>query len=256
MECFRRKRAWPRRIFVTLFLGAMSLAGVAGCHRQSDSSADGNDAGGTQRIAGGTGAMTREDLLKYLRDPDETKLVGLGRAVQADARSVPNAVVTVFLGADERVSGRAQLLLAHLDDLAIVPLVEAPNPSSADQRAWMMIRSVKAELALRQRIIARLDKMLDDRAPLENPSFGPTEKAPPRRRVCDEAYALMRQIVHFGESKGKAEVEIDVFMNSPDKFKDAQIEKARKSATWNQAITEDDVVDYLTEHPESPGTSE
>jgi hypothetical protein len=63
----------------------------------------------------------------------------------------------------------------------------------------------------------------------------------------------MRQIVHLGEPPVEADVQANIFLNSPDDFKDEQIRKARQSGIWNRAITGKDIDDYDDRHPD-PGT--
>lgn len=79
-----------------------------------------------------------------------------------------------------------------------MPLLE-PNPALPEQRTTLIEQAVEAEVALRRKVIARIDALLDDRTPIPVPVSGPAEQRPPPRRVCDEAYLLMRQMVHFGE---------------------------------------------------------
>ena len=131
-----------------------------------------------------------------------------------------------------------------------MPFLEAPSPASPEQRVFVVARVVEAELALRRKVIARIDKLLDDRAPVIHPTIGPMEQKIPPRRVCDEAYLLMRQMVHFGEPPVEAGVQAKLFINAPNDFKDAQIKRARASNVWNRAITGEDVDEYDKSHPE------
>ena len=85
--------------------------------------------------------------------------------------------------------------------------------------------------------MARVDTLLDDQETLPRRLAGPIEQPPPKRRVCDQAYLLMRKIVHWGESLLDASVQENQFLNLPDDLKDARITEARVSGIWNRALS-------------------
>jgi hypothetical protein len=256
----RRVRSAPavavraRLFFVLSATLAVGTTAILGCDKPPKAAETASSATAAEppRPCEGATPMTREKLLEQLRALDQAKVDALGPSLATTARAAPRSAVELYLGADEDAADKAQRLLIGLDDLAIVPLVEAANPPSAQQRLWMVARSVAAELALRQKVIGKLDKLLDDKSPLPVQTRGPTEQKPPERRVCDQAYLLMRQIVHFGESPEDASVQAQLFLNAPPDFRDEQIRKARASATWNRAITGKDVEDYPAPKPRGP----
>ncbi|WP_394823277.1 hypothetical protein [Pendulispora albinea] len=151
------------------------------------------------------------------------------------------------LAGDGAFAHNANMLLINLEDLAIVPLVES-NPTSPKARVDTVTQAVEAELVLRRKSIARRDKLLDDRTPVPIETCGHPEKEPPPRRVCGEAYVLMRQIVNFGKSGVDARVDARMFLHAPDDFEDAQIARARQSGIWNRALTGQDFEDYMENH--------
>jgi hypothetical protein len=190
--------------------------------------------------------------LKSLSDAlggDNPQIEALAKSLREDAKATPEAAVELLLGSDDVVASHARLLLVDLEALAIAPLVEA-SPTLPQQRAALIQQAVVAELALRRKVIARIDALLDDRTPIPIRVSRLAEQRPPPRRVCDEAYLLMRQMVHFGEPPLEAAVEADVFLNAPDGLKDPMIKKARASGVWNAAITGKDIDDYADAHPD------
>jgi hypothetical protein len=225
-------------------------AAMAGCGKPPLAAKAEHD--GIQPTAGREGAspMTRDRLLEQIRPLDQAQVEALASSLALAARAAPQAAVELSLGADEDASIKAKRFLLQMEDLAIVPWLEAPNPASPEHRVLVIAQSVDAELALRRKVIARIDKLLDDRTPVAVRTTGPAEQKPPRRRVCDEAYLLMRQMVHFGEPPMEAGVQASMFLNAPADFKDAQIKKARASNVWNRAITGKDVEDYAESHPD------
>ena len=202
----------------------------------------------------GSNEMTADKLLEQMRPLDETKLRTLASSFTASARAPGWAAIELSARADEDASSNAKVLLLAMEETAIVPLVEAPNPADPAERMFLVRQSVEAELAMRRKVLTRLDKLLDDRSTVRVSSDARMEQRPPQRRVCDEAYLLMRKMVHLGEDPVDALVQTNMFLNAPDGFKDARIKAARASSIWNRAITGKDVVDYADSHPDSVQT--
>jgi hypothetical protein len=180
---------------------------------------------------------------------DDTKVEALAASLRATATRTPKAAVDLLLGTDEVGAARARLLILYLEELAVAPLLEA-KPPLPEQRAALITQAAAGELALRKKLIARLDVLLDDKTPVPVHGGLTAEQRPPPRRVCDEAYVLMRQVVHFGEPDVEAAVQADMFLNAPNDFKDQIIKKARATGVWNRAITGKDVQDYANRGPE------
>ena len=145
---------------------------------------------------------------------------------------------------EERAELGRDLLLA-LDTSAIEACVERAFPADPNQRAWLMQRLVQAELDLRARVLAKVEALLDDRAWLADPpSSVALEVRPPSRRVCDQAYVSLRQLVHPEEDQVGYQVESEAFLHMPADAKDRVIEKARNSRTWNMKAPSPGEVGY------------
>lgn len=192
---------------------------------------------------------TGPNLQEQLQHLAPDQIIELAPSLLTSARGIARSAVELYVKDDSEIGDKAQRLLGELDEVAIVPLIESERPVSTEKKSWMILQSVEAELALRRKIIAQLNKLLDDRELLPVHSRGPVEQPVPARRVCDHAYLLMRKIVHFGESQEEASVQENLFLNSPEDFKDLQIKKARQSTIWNRAITGQDIEDYSNAHP-------
>jgi hypothetical protein len=182
--------------------------------------------------------MTPDKLTEQLRlRSREAQIDAFGTLLAQQARSDADSAVSLFLNADPDLAEQAQILLPSLEETAVVALVAKSGLTSATQRVWMLKQAVKAELALRRKVMARLDTLLDDREVLPQRLVGPIEQMPPERRVCDQAYLLMRKLVHWGELLLDASVEENQFLNLPDDLKDARIIEARTSGIWNRALS-------------------
>ncbi len=93
---------------------------------------------------------------------------------------------------------------------------------------------VEGELHLRGQLGARLREALFDRGEVEEPPvLVPAERLPPRRRVCDEAYLLLRSLFHPEEDAVGFIVERDGYLALPDDERDRMIQEALMKGRWN-----------------------
>jgi len=154
-----------------------------------------------------------------------------------EARISARTLVDLWHGPDEDLADRALRILVDLEELAVIPLAERAVEFEPTDRVEALQIAIEAEVALRQRVAAALEAMLDDLRPLPpRPRLAPTEVRPPPRRVCDEAYLQMRRLVHYGEDELEAMVAGDAFLNLPEDQRDAAIARARRSETWNRLV--------------------
>ena len=160
-------------------------------------------------------------------------LDAVAKKVEREARAAARYAVANLAASDRKVAGSAIAVVIRLKDLAIVPLLDAPEASEADDRVWRIENMVDAQLELRQRIVGRLPKMLDDPTAVPIGSGGVAETAPPPRRVCDDAYVLLRRLLNTAESAEQQHASTNAFLALPDDRKDEQIRNAR-NGTWTR----------------------
>ncbi len=177
--------------------------------------------------------MTLAALSDALRD--DAEIEHLAASLRAAAASIPGAAIDIALGPDEGAAPGARRLLFYLEDMAIQPMLE-PNPPLAEQRVALIARAVQAELAVRRKIIARIDALLADPTLVPVAESAGDEPRPSPRRVCDAAYVQMRRMVDFGESPAVREKHADTFLELSSGMKDQWIKKARKSEVWKTAL--------------------
>jgi hypothetical protein len=184
--------------------------------------------------------MKRDELndkFSKLNPANHADMDSFFETVKDKARETTYAAVTLWTEPESKMSAKAASLLADIDDLAIVPLLDAPELTDVSQRVWLLETVVAAQLELRDKIVTKLEKMLDDKSMVPLPKdTGPVEEPPPPRRVCDEAYVLMRRLVNFDEGKTTHYMNVEAFLNLPNAKKDVEIRKARESRTWTQLV--------------------
>jgi hypothetical protein len=187
--------------------------------------------------------MTRDQVIEQLRGIDSKNVAGLDSMahIMVEQGRVPaRAAVALIGGPDASMSQKAGYLLGHMDDLAIVPLLEAPEPKDVFDRLWAMETLVSAQLDLRKRIVSRLDAMLADKTNVPWRTNQVVEEKVQPSRVCDEAYLLMRRLLNTNEDRNQHMYDRRAFLRLPEKDRDAEITKARKSRTWTNLTGSED----------------
>lgn len=182
--------------------------------------------------------MNDDEIEARLRESTAPLASQLGEALRERQRSPVRAAVRLWTGPDPALSDRAMAFLLTLEDLAIAPLLEA-RPPTANDRVWALTMAVDAESALRRRLIAAIDVALDDKTPVVVAVHHPVEEVPPPRRVCDEAFLLMRSVVQLGEDLIDSQAEGGMFLALTDAEKDAVIARARASSVWRCVLLDE-----------------
>jgi hypothetical protein len=162
---------------------------------------------------------------------DEALGALLGDAVH-QATSPGRMAAAAYVEAGGGELGRR--LLSGLDFAGLLGALYAPPAQTPTARAWLLGNLVEAELHMRGQLGARLREALFDRDEVEEPPvLVPAERLPPRRRVCDEAYLLLRSLFHPEEDAVGFIVERDGYLALSDDERDRMIQEALMRGRWN-----------------------
>ena len=187
--------------------------------------------------------MTPDELgaeLDALPPGQVPAMAALARRVRGEALVLPNAALQRAEGADAARVLAARHLVGELDDLTVGAILDAVSPSSVEHQVWRLGTAVAAIVSLRARAAERLRGALGDRRRVPIEPYPPhIEEQPYPRRVCDEAYLMLRELLHLGESRGGFALEVRAYLRLADDEKDAEI--ARISAGQPFARLVDDL---------------
>jgi hypothetical protein len=190
------------------------------------------------------GPMEREQLfIESLRAITTTAQEdALAKQEVESARTIPRLAANLWARAEPDLAQNAHGFLTEIGDLAIVPVIEGPSRGDPKSVVQALNLITDAELGLRQKVIQRVNQLLDDKRPIPpRPQLGPKpEQADHPRRVCDEAYVAMRRLVHFGESQYGSVVEVSFFFSASEATRDQAIAEARRSNNWRRAVKPSD----------------
>lgn|GEM_PF-6550651 len=163
-------------------------------------------------------------------EPEDEQLGALAGDMVHQATS-PGRVAAALYAESEQLGRR---LLSGLDFVGLLGTLYGSPPPSPTARAWVLRHMVESELHLRGQLAARLREALFDRELVEEPPvLVPAERKSPRRRVCDEAYLLLRSLFHPEEDAVGFVVDRDGFLAMPEAEKDRLIEQALIRGAWN-----------------------
>jgi hypothetical protein len=179
--------------------------------------------------------MSPEELIEKLRriSPDQQgQLDALAKLVVRRSRALPRAAAAHLTDNDQNLADNAMSLLIDIEDLATVPLLEAPEPAHPYDRVARMTIIVDSQLEIRNTTVERLKKMLDDKRPMNYQKMPRVEESPPPSRVCDEAYVLLRRLLNTTEDQETQTANTRLFLRLPEARKDIEIRKARTARTW------------------------
>ncbi|MBE9572095.1 MAG: hypothetical protein IMF11_15810 [Proteobacteria bacterium] len=189
----------------------------------------------TKKNKGGKSEMSKEieTAIKELDPYSDKELESLARMIRQESWKNPRKAVDILHSDNEEDSKKAALVLISIGDLAMTPFLDAIDRNNPEDLAWDMETVVSIQLNNRTRIVKILDEMLLDKRLLKEPELPlQVEEVPPSRRVCDEAYIMMRRLFALDEDEEELLTNTDVFLDMSDEERDAEIERARKTKKW------------------------
>ena len=185
------------------------------------------DTGGEDEVFKGIAASIKE-----LNPENEQQLEDLARIVRERSFKDIRKLVEIMHGEDQDAADKAAALLQELDDLPAGPILEALDMEDPEMMIWEMQQVVSRHAHIRSRIVAKLEEMLKDKTPLPSRLLpDDVEEMPVERRVCDEAYLMLRSLMALEDSDTKL-ANSDVFLDMSDEERDEEIERVRKSGEW------------------------
>ncbi len=186
--------------------------------------------------------MNTDDLrreLARLASDDDDGLERIVRAATEEGRSAADAAVAVWLEGGE-LGTRARSIVVSLEDLALASLARSRIPPESSDRAFRMQAIARAARAAQTRAVNALFASLDDRTDLGSPG-GVAESRAPARRVCDEAYLLLRGLLFADGGLAGSVASTEAFLATPERERDALIREAKSSRVFRRLVDDADI---------------
>ena len=174
-----------------------------------------------------------ETAVRELDPNNDKELKSLAQRIKEEGWENTRRVVSILRLGKQDESAKATLVLMSIGDLAATPLLDSINSDNPDNLARDMDIVISAQLENRSKIVKILNKMLLDKRTLRDREFpAKVEAIPPSRRVCDEAYIMMRNLFAFEEKEEELSANLAVFLDMPDEKRDIEILRAKKARKW------------------------
>lgn len=190
----------------------------------------------------GQNFMTPKELVETLRrisPAQRYELDALAKTVDKESRALPHAAASLLNDPNPNVVTNAMSLLIDMQDMAVVPMLAAPEPIAGYDRVSIMTVVVSNQLEVRNKIVERLKRMLMDRRSMNYTRSPLIEAAPPQSRVCDEAYVLLRRLLNTSEDPEKEMMNLRLFLQLPETSRDVEIQKSESLKTWSDFVDEE-----------------
>ena len=172
-------------------------------------------------------------IIRETDSDDDEALEKLAKTITENSWKDPRDVVELLHSDDEEDSSKAAAVLLSMEDVPLTPLLDALSSDIPEDYVWDMETIVNIQVENRVKIVKALNKMLKDRRYIKLPALPPgTEETPVARRVCDEAYLRLRQLLAFEEDEEDQMLNSDEFLDMTEEEKDAEISRAKSSKKW------------------------
>jgi hypothetical protein len=167
-------------------------------------------------------------------DDDEGGIARIVRSAVEEGRSAGEAAVALWLETGP-LSRRAHTVLLALEDLGLAPLAGSRIPAEPHVRSLRMLAIARATRAAQTRAVHALFAALDDTAELAPDESGAL------RRVCDEAYLHLRDLLFADGTAVRTAVTADAFLQLPKEERDELVREAKASRVFRRLIDDVDV---------------
>ena len=187
----------------------------------------------------GGDASMQGDVEAVLRQIDYTKpeqVKALSAKIREQGYRHLRELVEWYGSKDSAMSINAAAVLIDLSELATVPLLD--NLSSEPEKlVWEMQQAVEAQLAVRERLVTQLEAMLGNTSPVlaGDLDLALEEQPPAPRRVCDEAYLMLRRLVSF-ESDARLMDNTEGYFDLTFEERDEEIKRVQETRVWKALI--------------------
>lgn len=180
--------------------------------------------------------MRSDDLRKAIRQLDVRDVAAveqLTEHVKQEALEGPRTLVRILHEGRREEVKRAAMVLLGLEETAFLPVFESRREDAAEDYVWEMQTLVDIQLQNRALIVERLNAMLLDTRPVPIPEPPmPQEEQAPERRVCDEAYLMLRSLLAFEDEESGFANEDAFLAEMTEEERDEEIARIKSSEEW------------------------
>lgn len=189
-----------------------------------------------QSYENGEKKMDEKNISSRLRDikiMENNKLDSLSTEIKTRSRKDTYELIQILHSEKDEDIKKASMVLMAIGDLAITPLLESLDSNNADNYVWETDLALSLHLQNRNKISKNINSMLLDKRLLKDPELnGIVEEKPISRRVCDEAYLMLRKLLSYKEDEESLMTNERLFLRMTNEEKDKEIDRLKSSKEW------------------------
>lgn len=174
------------------------------------------------------------ETLRQISSDDSKRLDSIVHAIQVNGFKEISQVVSLMHSRDSDMANKAFGIALDVGPLALNPILDSLNPDKPKQTVLELRHTLDLVQTDRARLASILNKLMDDKqnVPLPEQPANTEEKLTPRR-LCDEAYLMLRRLLSQEESADDQLLNAKLFFELSEADRDKEIAKVRKSKTFS-----------------------
>lgn len=175
--------------------------------------------------------------IRELNSNDEERLEKMSEIIKNKSWKDPNDLVDLLHSGDAADFKKAAIIVLNLEELVLSPLLNSLNTQIPKNYVWDMETIIEIQMRNRKKITKVLNNMFPDKRSIEMPKLPYEEEEYIPRRVCDEAYLLMRRLLALEEDEEEQFINEDIFLNMSDEERDKEISRVKSTKKWINLTT-------------------
>jgi len=180
--------------------------------------------------------MEEKNLVSRLSEiniMENAKIDSLSEEIKTRSQKDVFELIKILHSGKEEDSKKASLVLISIGDLSITPLIESLDSNNADNYVWETDIALSLHLQNRNKLSKIINSMFLDKRLLKGPELkGVVEEKPIPRRVCDEAYLMLRKLLAYKEDEEALMTNERMFLSLSNEEKDKEIDRLKSSEEW------------------------
>jgi len=171
--------------------------------------------------------------LSEIKIMENAKLDSLSEEIKTRSQKDVFELIKILRSGKEEDSKKASMVLISIGNLSITPLIESLDSNNADNYVWETDIALSLHLQNRNKLSKIINSMFLDKRLLKGPELkGVVEEKPIPRRVCDEAYLMLRKLLAYKEDEEALMTNERMFLSLSNEEKDKEIDRLKSSEEW------------------------
>ncbi len=161
---------------------------------------------------------------------DAAAVQELADSIREKSYKRPLAIVELLQSEDPDVRRTASAVLIYLGQVAIPPLLEKLPTAKPRDMVWNLQQAVEFQINSRLRLAQTIEELLEDTRPIPSEDdFSGEEEKEISRRVCDDAYLMLRKLLAYDELEEEQYFNEQAFLDMTDEQRDEEIARFKKT---------------------------